>query len=141
MTVEEAVIDQLLATSGVTDLVSQRVWPLKLPQHPVLPAIRVQLIDEPEDAHLRGYDALKRARVQIDIYDDVAGVGNPYTTVRDIATAVEDALRPQPFSVGSPAIVVMHARRLLRREMYEGDEFEYVRLMMDFELWSQVAAA
>ena len=54
MTISDAVCHRLRDDAGVNAFVASRVYQLKLPQQPTLPAIRVQLISEPSVYHLRG---------------------------------------------------------------------------------------
>ena len=54
MVIEEALIAYLLTQSGLTALISNRAYPLKLPQNPTLPAIVYQKIDAPR---LQGFSA------------------------------------------------------------------------------------
>ena len=133
-------LDRLLATSAVTALVSTRIYALKLPQDPVTPAVRVQLIDEPSEYHLRGDVGLTRARVQTDCYvkENVSG-GNPYGRANTLADAVHVALSGQTFqNAGSPAeIEVSGCFRASRIVMYESAEFNAVRVMQDYIVWSR----
>ena len=135
MTVEEAVLDQLLATSAVTALVGTRIYQLVLPEHPTLPAIRVQLVDEPENYHLRGNDRLTFARVQVDSYARKVSGGDPYLSAVTIADAVNAALTVYGWSVGSPPRVA-NAFRILRRSMFESEELQLVRVWQDYHVIS-----
>lgn len=134
MTVEQGIRAQLLATGAVTALVSTRVYQLRIPQTSTYPAIRIQLISQPEEAHLRGYTDLTRARVQVDCY------AATYMAVASVADAVMDALRPLPFQVEDD-LKVVHVQRIDRRPMFEADEFNVVRMFQDFLVWSQPLAA
>lgn len=139
MTPEDAVIDRLLATGAVTALASTRIYALKLPQDPVTPAVRVQLIDEPTEYHLRGEDDLSRARVQTDCYVKENAGGNPYLRAEALADAVHAALSGQTFrNAGSPVeIEVSSCFRASRAVMYESEEFQFVRVMQDYIVWSR----
>lgn len=133
MTVEEAVIAKLKATAAVTTLVSTRVYMLKLPARPTLPAVRVQVISDPERKHLRGPHGGSEARIQIDAY--VAETdADPYGKAASLAIAVNDALVYEGFTVGS--VRVQCAERIDRRAMREADELNLVRILQDFRVWS-----
>lgn len=134
MTAEEAVVTQLLDTPEVRAVVGTRVYQLMLPQKPTLPAIRVQLVDEPEMYHLRGPDNMTRARVQVDCY--FAAVGDAYDLATNLAEHVNTALVYQPWNTTSPNRQVSGAFRILRRVMYEGEEFRLVRVFQDYHVWS-----
>lgn len=144
MTVEEAVIERILAlnTSAGT-----RVFMLKLPQKlATWPAARVQLIDDPEDYHLRGGSALGRARVQVDAYAPESSGGDPYATVAQLADEIngDDAgsgLSGWIGSFGSPPLTITGLFRINRRTSYEpgggavatgGADLRLVRTQMDF---------
>ncbi len=136
MTVEEAVLDHLLATAAVTALVSTRIYQLVLPEHPTLPAIRVQLVDEPEIYHLRGNEVLTYARVQVDSYARKVSGGDPYLSAVTIADAVNDALTVEGWSVGSPPRYTAGVFRILRRTMFESEELQLVRVWQDYRVIS-----
>lgn len=134
MSVESAVVAKLKATSAVTALVSTRIYLLKLPQKPTLPAIRVQLISDPQNKHLRGPDGATRARIQVDAYA-AETVTDPYGSVDNISEAVNDALVYEGFTAAS--IKVQSAERVDRRAMREADELNLVRMLQDFQVWSK----
>lgn len=136
MTVETALVTKLKATAGVTALVSSRVWLLRLPQTPTLPAIRVQLITEQNPKHLRGPIGTKPSRVQVDCYAEETSGADPYASVGTIADAVEAAIGLAPFTVGG-ALRVQTAERVDRRAMYESEELRMVRMLLDLRIWSQ----
>lgn len=136
MTVEHAVRSKLVATASVSDLVSTRVFQLRLPQKPTLPAIRLQLIDEPKDYHLRGESGATRARLQVDVYgsESVASVGNdPYESVTTIADAVDAVLSGQVFE--SEGLRITGSMRQSRRVGYEAEELRVLRCTQDYTVW------
>lgn len=135
MSAEIAVRARLMATTAVTTLVSTRIYTLKLPDTPTYPAIRVQLIDEPQRKHLRGPHGLTRARVQVDTYVREASA-DPYGTLHAIADAVKTALVFAPFTQGT--VSVQSAERIDRRTLREADELNLLRMMQDFYVWSSV---
>lgn len=139
MSVEQAVIAQLVADADVAALVGTRVYQLKLPEQPTLPAVRVQLIDEPLSYHQRGVNGLRRARVQTDAYAweyDTAHP-EPYATANDLADAIDHALSGQSFSdAESPNTVqVSGCFRETRIPMYEAEELRIVRILQDYIVW------
>lgn len=54
MTVFELLRQFLLADPAIEAVVSARVYPVLVPQSPTYPLIRIQLISDPSDDHLRG---------------------------------------------------------------------------------------
>lgn len=137
MTVEVLISHRLIADAGVTALVAGRVYLLMLPPDPTLPAIRVQVIDEPQGSHLRGLQDLTRARVQVDAFADEESA-DPYGEVAAISEAVDSALiNGLSWTAGSPASRRMvFVERIDRRSMYEGEELRQTRMMSDYYAWS-----
>lgn len=139
MTAEEAICAQLLATAGVTALVSTRVYQLRLPQGPTLPAIRVQAVGTIDFYHLRGGDVAERARIQTDAYAAEASGVDPYAQAVSVAEAIYTALNGQRFVVNdSPAsLQVTGVLRAGRQVFYEPEELRTVRIMQDWIVWSR----
>lgn len=140
MTIEQGIVERLGAIAAVTAIVSTRIWQLKLPQNPTLPAIRVQQIGEVEDFHARGPVGLKRSRIQVDAY--VPDSGSFYTA----GTTLADAIHGNGLGVnatglsgfigelgGSPPLIYIAAIfRDSRRPMYEADELRLLRVSQDY---------
>lgn len=137
MNAEEAVLTQCLADAAVTALAGTRGYQLRLPQTPEYPTFRVQLIDEPLMHHLRGRETLTRARVQVDVFAEEGDGNDPYADCAALADAIERALIPEPFSLGSPAFEVTSVLRLDRQVLYEPDDLRLHRMMLDFAVWSR----
>jgi hypothetical protein len=139
MTAEVAVADRLKATAAVAALVSTRVYQLKLPQSPTLPAIRVQLISEPGTLHMRGVDSLYRSLIQVDAYARESDAANPdpYGTVTRLADAIDDALAGQAFpsTDSPPSVQVFTIKRENRIPLYEAEEQRLVRISQDYYVW------
>lgn len=136
MNVEEAIATKLKADAGVSAIVGVRVWQLKWPQTPTLPAVMVQLVDEVGDNHLHGDVGMTQARVQVDAYGKESGVADPYGAVVDLAFAVYTALVGiAPFSVGDRR--VLSVKWLMRRTLFEAAEIRAVRVTQDFEVFSE----
>jgi hypothetical protein len=142
MTPEVAIAERLLEIGALTALISTRVYQLRLPQSTALPAVRVQVVGETEDAHLRGTGALSRTRVQVDAYAYEASGGDPYAE----ATAVAEAIHGDGSgtglagwvgeSGGSPAeLAVLSIVRVDRFVDYEAAELRLVRVRQDYHVW------
>lgn len=136
MTVEVAAKAHLLTVAAVTAIVSTRIYQLILPMKPTLPALRVQLIDQPIGYHQRGPDGATRSRLQVDAYGSAA-VADPYSAVLTLADAVDAALSGQVFT--SEGLRITGCLRNSRRVGYESDELRLVRCMQDYTIWSRVA--
>lgn len=136
MTIEVAVYQRLLATPAVTALVGTRVRQLRLAQSDTLPAIRLQLVDDPTRYHLRGEINLSTALVQTDVYADETSGADPYATAITVAAAVHAALSGVAFVAGTPvALEVTAAFRRAREVSYEAEAKREVRVRQDYELW------
>lgn len=150
MTPEQAVLERLVDCSGVTDLVGSRIYLLKLPQRPTLPAIRIQRISSPRFQHLRGPLYPARSRVQVDTFAAESSGGNAHAQATAVAEAVRgDGLGPGASGLwgwkgelGSPAEF-----RVLNIEVafdgdpeYLADELRAVRIRQDYFVhWSAVS--
>jgi len=83
MTVIEGLRSYLLANAEIAAIVGTRAFPLRLPQKVDLTAhkgaIVLTRVDDIRDAHLRGPNALSRARIQVDCwaqtFDDTTALG------------------------------------------------------------------
>lgn len=68
MTIGVALRTHLLDDTAIAAAVAARVYPLRLPQKTVLPAIVLTRVSGRRYAHLRGADALARPRYQVDCW-------------------------------------------------------------------------
>lgn len=69
MSIEEALYAKLTSAANLTELVSNRVYPVKLPQNPTLPAITYQRVSTSRyHTHDTGFSGLARPRFQFDCY-------------------------------------------------------------------------
>lgn len=136
-----AIADRLLADTAVAAIVGTRVYQLKLPQAPTLPALKVQSIAEPVTYHNRGPSGLIRAVVQVDAYASEIDAANPHplATVNRLARAVDRALSGQQFvstsGSGSPPVPTFQiqvAFRDNRIPIYEAPELRLVRVSLDY---------
>lgn len=58
----------VLADPAIAAKIGGRLWPIKLPQHPTLPAMTIQRISGVRFATLRGQAGLARPRYQFDVW-------------------------------------------------------------------------
>lgn len=135
MSVEEAFADHIAANDAVIALVASRIYLLKLPQSPTLPAVRVQLIDEPESYHTRGANAETRAEIQVDTFAQEGGSADPYRTATAVAEAIETAVSGKTFETADRRFTAVYQRS--RRALYDPDELRLVRVMTEYVVWSQ----
>jgi hypothetical protein len=92
---EGALIAKLLASAGVTALVSTRINWSRRPQGSALPCIVLTRIDGSPDVHHAGRSGLVQSRVQVDCW------AATYGAAKAIARAVEDAVTAQTFTQGA----------------------------------------
>lgn len=92
---EAALIAKLLATAGVTALVSTRINWSRRPQGAALPAIVLHRVSGLPDVHHAGASGLVVSRVQVDCW------GASYGSAKGVARAVETAITAQTFTQGA----------------------------------------
>lgn len=142
MEVETAIVERLKADSAVAALVGTRVYRLKLPQQPTLPAVRVQRISKVEhDGHLRGRANCFRSRVQVDAfaseYDQINP--DPLGTQESLMKAIDDALVFKAFDSSDNTIRVWLIEQANATEEYEPNELRQVKGPQDYFItWSRV---
>jgi len=84
---ENKIYQHLSTVSGVSTHIAARIYPLKLPQNPTIPAITYQRIDTRRFYTLNGDNgAGEIPRMQIDIWS------TSYEQGRSIATAIKTAM-------------------------------------------------
>ena len=144
MEVETAIRDRLAADAAVSAIVGTRVYRLKLPQNPTLPAVRVQRISRVEyEGHLRGRAARFRSRVQVDALANEYDSNNPdpLGTQESLMRAIDDALVAQAFDSGDspPSIRVWLICQANAMEEYDANELRQVKGSQDyFVIWSRL---
>jgi hypothetical protein len=133
VTVSDAIRDLLLSFAPVRAIVGTRIYVLRLPQSPTLPAIRLQRIDANEELHLRGPSGIQVARVQV---DSVSLSGTQAETL-DAAVhgdGVTTGLRAwRGFVDGSPgSFEILVIRPAGVREGYDALELKQYKVMRDY---------
>jgi hypothetical protein len=138
---EVGVRELLVGDGAVGALVGPNVYQLRLPQKVTLPAIRVQLVDEPSAYHLRGTDNLRRSRVQVDAFAAEASGTDPYAGAVAVADAIDAVLSGFRGELGGspPSLFFDAVFRISRMPMYDADELREVRLMQDYFVWWKAA--
>jgi len=125
---ENALVARLLATTGVTDIISDRIDPFPLPQNPVRPALTYHKVSGFHFHSLQGSSGLAKPHVQIDCWadpEDEAGL-------QALAEQVRLSLQGFRGTVGGENLQAV----LLVDEMdiYE-EEDEGLRTALIFEVW------
>lgn len=104
---EAALIARLLATAGVSALVSNRINWSRRPQAEALPAIVLHRIDGSPDYHTQGPSGLIESRVQVDCW------GASYGAAKALARAIDAAVSGARFTQGAirfDAILIVDER-------------------------------
>jgi hypothetical protein len=84
--IEEALVAKLKATSGVTSLVSTRIYPVKAPQDTQASYIVYDLMGGTDEVVHSGMDGLRNARISFSCH------GTTYAAAKAVAEAVRTAL-------------------------------------------------
>lgn len=141
MTIEEAVLSRIVNLATVTALVGTRVWLQRLPQSPTYPCVRVTLVSDLGDQHLRGPQGEKRARVQVDAFAHETSGGNPYTGAAAVWQAIYgDGKGPDATGVFGwtgtvDDVTISLVEDAGRRVAYDPDELRVVTVTQDFRVW------
>lgn len=122
MTLVEGVRSYLLANVSIASIVSARIYPLRLPQKVDLlngnGAIVLTRVSEVGEAHLRGPNALSRARLQVDCW---AATHDRATALGDLCRQRLDGYQGTWNDGGSPA-TELQVQAILQD--VESDHFE-----------------
>ena len=118
----------LLAQSGVTDLVSTRIYYNNLPQNATLPAIVVELVgSEVMDRHLSATGALYRAQVNVYCY------ASTHSVVAAVGAAVYAAMEFITGTWGSVTVklsLVEHEHDLTVPPRDASENYQQMRALM-----------
>lgn len=79
---QTALVNRLLADTGVAAIVGTKIKWGKVPQNTARPYIQLIVVSDPRPQHLKGYDGSRTARVQADCY------GTTYAQAHAAAAAV-----------------------------------------------------
>jgi len=125
------VIQHLLATTAVTDLVSDRVRRGRIEQGDPLPAVRVAGIGGAGDETLDGDDETASGRVQIDAYGGTSAVA------ATLAEACRRAIHGQRAQMGDVLVDGSHLTagpRDLKEPARDGSDRPLCRVMIEFRV-------
>jgi hypothetical protein len=103
ITIEEGIVYRLKNYSGLSALVGDRIYPLKLPQGVILPAVTYQRISTPRViTHDQGTGGLAMPRFQFSAYDD------GYSSVKAVIKQIREALNGYKGTPGGTDTVLVH---------------------------------
>jgi hypothetical protein len=129
---EEGIIQRLLATAGVTNIVTTRVFPGSLPQAYALPAVTVHVISGGPLYADDGEVGLDEVRIQVDCWAET------YTAAKLLARQVRASLSAFVGTVNGVTFpyILLDVIRDFREA--GGNQAEYVfRTNMDYIVWSE----
>ena len=150
MTAADVVVERIGQLAAVTEIVSDRVFQLKLQQGVLFPAVLVRHISGPLDYHLRGPVTWQRTRIQVDAYADETSGGDPLVTAQALADAIEgDGLGSSASGLGGwigmaggspPLVRVSGVLRIDEGQGYDPEELRLVRVWRDYMVhWAPVS--
>jgi hypothetical protein len=123
MTLTTAVVTRLRTEAATAALLGSRIYPLVLPQAPMLPALAYTRISQGEQFTSNGPSGLRRVRIQLDCYAET------YDAARALADAVRNALNGwRDLSLG---VQVAKLAPDSEQDLHE-DEVGSYRVTMDF---------
>jgi len=132
---EPDLLSLILSSSGVTDLVGQRVTWGSRPQGVGKPDIALLLVSGVPDYHMQGESGLDASLVQMDIRSDAS-----LKQAGDIRDAVRAVLSGYSGTVGSTTFYGIFLRSVRQRvEQAEGGGMAYL-IQMDWDIQSRAAA-
>lgn len=129
MSAGQAIYAKLIATTGVTDLVGTRIYPLELPQDVTYPAIRYQQVSGPR-SHVMGADTgTVDGRFQVDAF------ATTYSGAKALAAQIRLALSRWGGTAGG--VTVEHIFLANEHDRFESDPLEggtpgVHRVLLDF---------
>jgi hypothetical protein len=124
--IESELRTYLLAQSGIAALIGTRVYPMKLPQSPTLPAITYQRVSGSRVQSLTGPSGMAHPRIQVDCW------AASYDGAKALAAEVQDDLDGYRGTMGTTRVggVIVYGDR----DWYEPDVDIY-RVTIDITIW------
>ena len=104
---------KMIATAAITAVISERVYPRKLPQAATLPAAVYHVISGSDETDLGGLTGLVHARIQIDAVASTRLVAN------SLAVTIRDALAAQDVTPGTWGTVAVRACTSAAADRYD----------------------
>lgn len=121
---------RLLNDSNVTDLISTRLYPRRIPQGVDNPCAKYQMISALRDGALDGGTGLVTATIQIDIFADT------HLEAETISEKIREALqgyRGTESTVEILSCTLITSRELLGAAVDASDDHDY-RVILEFEI-------
>ena len=123
---ETVLYTRLANYAGLTALVSTRVYPLRLPQNPTLPAVTFQRITGSREHGMTADHGMAHPTLQVDSW------GETYASARAVAVQVRTALSRWSDATTDPVVLDVFASD--ERDMDEAD-VKLFRVSQDYQIW------
>lgn len=125
MSVEKQLYTRLSTYTPLTAIVSNRIYPVKLPQNVTLPAVSYFRVSTDRHSAMGEDIADVTSRFQVSAW------GQTYTSVRSIADVVRAAL--ERYSVNGADATIVTIFYINEQDLYE-DDLQIYQLAMDFRI-------
>ena len=129
MLIEQAVLNELSDTSGVTDLVGTRIYYVKAPQDVTNPYIIFSKLSAPREHDHDGSSGLAGARFLVSIF------GETYRIVKLIAKQVQTALQAFKGTMGGDGGVVVNGCFYQNEVDFREDGIGLYHVDCDYLIW------
>lgn len=134
-TLEEGLASYLSNFAGLTALVSNRVYPMRIPQNAGVPCVTYQRISTPRELTHQSSGAtgdLAHPRFQFDAWAET------YATAKSITDQIRAALNGKTGSIGTaPNAVTIRASLVIEELTEYNSEVELYRIMSDYFIWQE----
>ncbi len=122
----KAIFTKLSTDGGISAITSTRVYPIKLPQQPTLPALTYRIITEPQVHSMEGTFS-QNARLQIDCWAET------FLAAHELAEAVEDAMNDFSGTIGAEQ-VISSSVQVNKQDLFDPEVNDY-RVSIDYSIW------
>lgn len=116
--IEEAIYAHLSTSTALTAIVSNRIYPIMMPQEPTIPAVTYQRVSNVHINAISGACGLDNIRIQIDCWT------TSYSAAKTLGDVLRKAMASAPFT----------ALQLSDEDIYDPDT-EIYSVSMDYSCW------
>lgn len=113
----------LTSYPGLASLVGDRIYPLVLPQSPILPAITINRVSTTVERDLFGA-VRTRVRMQLTCFARSTATNSGYSLAKLVARQVREALQDYTGEMGD--VTILEAHVLGEMDEYESDLGQYI---------------
>ena len=128
MGIEADLYTHLRDHTGLSALISGRVYPLTMPQDVTLPAVVYQRVTGPREYSFTGSSGLAHPRFQVSVWAET------YASAKDVAEQIKVALGGYNGGMGSGGTLVYGSFIENELDFYEPDTRLY-HVPVDFTMW------